>query len=263
VLLTLDWQYQKPESQAPGAERNLDVVVQVTDGHGSVFLETARPLLYGALAPEDWGGEAIQHMQPIALPDEIPPLGYRLAVTLREGGRDLAAPRDLAALPVEQQDGRVVRLGLPAPVYMPAPLLAAWERLGGEAGPGEPLMPAVPLPGYTLQCFARSCLRLVGGQAEQAPLGELVHLGDVGLRPVEALAPAGEVSAGFRAFWQERGGEAVLGSAITPELLRGDRIVQYTRYARLERPVAGGAARLGRLGEEYLRLPGDVAYRWP
>jgi hypothetical protein len=54
-----------------------------------------------------------------------------------------------------------------------------------------------------------------------------------------------------------------LGPPISGELLRGDQIVQYTRYARLQRPASGGAVRLGRLGEEYLRLPGGVAYRWP
>jgi hypothetical protein len=45
--------------------------------------------------------------------------------------------------------------------------------------------------------------------------------------------------------------------------VRSDRIVQYTRYARLERPLGGGTVRTGRLGEEFLRLPGGSAYRWP
>ena len=47
------------------------------------------------------------------------------------------------------------------------------------------------------------------------------------------------------------------------DVKRGDRIVQYTRYARLERPIGGGRVRLGRLGEDFLRLPGGVPYRWP
>jgi hypothetical protein len=67
----------------------------------------------------------------------------------------------------------------------------------------------------------------------------------------------------FRAYWEANGGEEQFGPPLGPELIRGDRIVQYTRYARLERPIAGGEVRLGRLGEEYLRLPGGVPYRWP
>ncbi len=55
----------------------------------------------------------------------------------------------------------------------------------------------------------------------------------------------------------------MLGPPIGGELLRGDRIIQYTRYARLERPIAGGEVRLGRLGEDFLQLPGGVPYRWP
>jgi hypothetical protein len=129
------------------------------------------------------------------------------------------------------------------------------------------------------------CLRLAGETVMQTPLGELVHLGDVGLR--EAPIAAMEVQEGvtaltfpetgqtlyseFFAFWRAHGGEDILGPPITPELFRGDAIVQYTRYARLERPRDGpstssggaGAVRLGQLGEEYLRLPGGVPYRWP
>jgi hypothetical protein len=42
----------------------------------------------------------------------------------------------------------------------------------------------------------------------------------------------------------------------------GDR-VQYTRYARLEQPLAGGPARLGSIGIDVLRLPGGTRYYWP
>jgi hypothetical protein len=241
-----------------GAERNLEVVVQITDGQGYILLETTRPLLYGALPPEAWGGEVMQHMQPIALPSELLPRTYHLAVTLREDGRDLTPPRALATIPVEAALSEQI-----GDYAVPGPLRAMWERLGGDAGPGAPLMPAVPFRGYTLQCFERACLRLASGTARPEPLGDLVHLGDVGLRPVDTQAAPGEVSAAFRDVWLAQGGAEVLGPAVTPELIRGDMIVQYTRYARLERPIAGGAARRASLGAEFLRLPGGVPYRCP
>jgi hypothetical protein len=135
----------------------------------------------------------------------------------------------------------------------------------------------VPFGGATLQCFIRDCLRLSGQGVEHLPLGELIYLADVGLsqavdsttRPAEAAIQHfpetdRQLSGGFLAYWRENGALERLGPPISGELLRGDRIVQYTRYARLERPASGdGEVRLGRLGEEYLRLPGGMAYRWP
>ncbi|KPV52337.1 hypothetical protein SE17_16125 [Kouleothrix aurantiaca] len=74
---------------------------------------------------------------------------------------------------------------------------------------------------------------------------------------------AGAISPEFQTFWEQQGGEQQFGPPITGELIRGPMIVQYTRYARLERPVAGGAVRAGALGDEFLRLPGGGPYRWP
>jgi len=274
ALLTLEWR-QEPgaRSQEPGA-RSIDVVVRVTDRQGRMLLQIARPLLYGALPSSSWGDTTVQHMQPIALPPNLPAGTYRIAIALRAGERDLAPPQALAPLIVERSAGR--QLGENG-FYVPAPLLDAWARLGGDAGPGDPLMPATPFQGYTLQCFVRACLTLAGDQVQQLPLGELVHLADVGL-PTAPLPSAARQDAGmtmhfletgqaldadFRDYWREHGGADVLGPPITPTLILGDRIVQYTRYARLERPASGGRVRLGRLGEEYLRLPGGVPYRWP
>lgn len=257
VVLTLDWRVDGGAAPPAG----YDVAVQLTDSAGRVLLEFSRPLLYGALAPRDWGGSVVQHMQPLSLPPELLPMAYQLTLALRLNGRDLAAPQPLTALAVAEPAGR--QLGERG-YYVPAPLLAAWRELGGDesAGPGDALMPAVPFGDGTLQCFARACLRLSDGQWQRVPLGELVHLADAGLRPAGAGAP-GTIGDGFRAFWEAHGGAQVLGPAVTAELVRGDRIVQYTRYARLERPLEGSAVRLGRLGDEYLRLPGGGPYRWP
>ena len=86
---------------------------------------------------------------------------------------------------MEQQGGRVLGEGRGEtlqPYFVPAPLLDAWMQLGGYDGPGDPLMPAAPFDGYTVQCFMRACLRLAGDVVQRLPLGELVHLGDAGLQ---------------------------------------------------------------------------------
>ncbi len=263
VLLMLDW---RRTSDAPPA--SYEVVAQLTDEAGQVLLETTRPLLYGAFPPAAWPDDGlVQHIQPIVLPPELPARTYQLAVTLRAGGRDLAAPRAIAALPVQEPVGRILGDG---GYFVPAPLLEAWQRAGGYDGPGDPLMPAMPFPDATLQCFARACLRLEGTYLSRLPLGELIHLADAGLQPAPAqgeergFPQTGLFMRGdFLAYWQENGGVAVFGPPISAELIRGDRIVQYTRYARLERALDGGAVRVGNLGEEFLRLPGGVPYRWP
>jgi hypothetical protein len=257
ALLTLDWR----AGAIPQDAGDYEVVVRLTDSAGRAVLETARPLLYGALPPRDWGGEVVQHLQPLALPPELPPAEYRLTLALRAGGRDLGPAQPLAPLVVEQPAGRIVG---ERGYYVPAPLLAEWRRLGADdrTGPGEPIMPAAPLPGGTLQCFTRACLRLVGGAVERVPLGELVHLADVAL-PMAEASGAMSISPAFQALWDDGGGAAILGDPITPELIRGDKVVQYTRYARLERSAGGGPARLGPLGDEFMRLPGGVPYRWP
>jgi hypothetical protein len=271
VLLTLDWaQGTRDGEPRTGAEDSIDVVTQVIDDRGNTMLESSRPLMYGVLPPTSWGDTTVQHMQPIALPPELPAGAYQIAIVLRAGGRDLAPRQALAPLVVEAPAGRL--LG-ESGQYVPAPLLDAWARLGGDEGPGDPLTPAVPFEGAAQQCFVRACLRLVGRGVEQLPLGELVHLADVGLAQAPIVEQTTEtqhfsqtkqtLQGDFLDYWREHGGEALLGLPITPELARGDRIVQYTRYVRLERPASGGRVRLARLGEEFLRLPGGVAYRWP
>jgi hypothetical protein len=274
ALLTLDWRQTVDNNRQTLDDGAVEVVVQVINAQGRTVLESSQPLLYGALPPSAWGDTTVQHMQPITLPPDLPPGTYRIAITLRAGERDLAPLQDLAPLLVEPPAGR--QLGENG-FYVPAPLLAAWAQLGGDEGPGDPLMPAMPFQGSTLQCFVRACLQLANGQVQQLPLGELVHLADVGLPTASVPGEPGQpgvkmlhfpetdqtLEADFLDYWREHGGEERLGPPITPALVRGDRIVQYTRYARLERPQSGGRVRLGRLGEDYLRLPGGVLYRWP
>jgi hypothetical protein len=245
-----------------------EVVAQLTDQQGNVLLEQARPLLYDALPPDDWGGDVVQHMQPIALPPELPPRSYAIAITLRAGERELAPPRTIMPIVVEGQGGQVVG---EAGYFVPAPLLDAWKQAGAEAGAGDPLMPAVPFAGYTLQCFTRACLQLNGDVVQRLPLGELVHLGDSGLGQAPQVDGAAErfpetgmsLHGPFLDYWRANGGMEVFGPPISAELIRGNLIVQYTRYARLERPIGDGVVQQGRIGDDFLRLPGGSPYRWP
>jgi hypothetical protein len=255
VAVTLEWRQTATDMHAAP-----DVVLQLTDRTGRPLFETIRPLLYGALAPADWGDGEIQHLQPLSLPPELPPGAYRLALTMRVNGLDLAAPRDLGVLTVAESGGRI--LGEQG-YYVPVPLMAEWERLGGYGGPGDPVMPAVPFAGVLQQCFKTTCLRLAHGQIERLPVGELAWLADAALPRISGAPAEGQLSPAFQQLYDQSGGVATLGPVLGVEMKRFGDIVQYTRYARLERPLAGGAARLGAVGEDVLRLPGGTAYRWP
>lgn len=192
---------QAPSSDAAESE-GVIVVLQLVGADSAILAESERPLLYGALPPDDWGGQAVQHMQPLALPPVLPPGTYTLAATLRAGGADLAPAHPVARLTVGELSGRVLGEG---GYFVPAPLLEAWALAGGYDGPGDPITPAVPFEGFTAQCFQRACYRLVGGEVQAAPLEELIGL---------ALTAPRDLSA-------------------------------------------------ANLGEEFLRLPGGVPYRWP
>lgn len=243
-----------------------NVVVRLTTSDGIPLVAWERPLLYGALPPAAWGDTTVQHMQPLDLPPELPPGAYRLTIAIRAGDDELAAAQALTDLTVGETRGRL--LGERG-YFVPAPLFAAWLADGGYDGPGDPLMPAVPFDDGVLQCFMRACYRYLDGAVERLPLGELILLGESGLRPAIGAAPARMfaetghgMSGTFLEAWELYGGEAALGPPITGELQRGDRRVQYTRYGRLEQIGEGKSVRAANLGEDYMRLPG-IPYRWP
>jgi hypothetical protein len=225
-----------------------------------------RPLIYGALRPADWGDATIQHMHPIDLPFELPPGTYRLAVALRSSVELFTPPQHIAQIEVGEQSGRL--LGERG-YFVPAPIFTFWMDAGGYEGPGDPLMPAVPFADGVLQCFLRACVRYAGGEITRLPLGELVFIGESGLRPVQPETGASRffpetghtLRGAFLAAWEATGGMAALGPPISATMQRGATRVQYTRYARLERPDGTDVVRLANLGEEYLRLP-DISYRW-
>ncbi len=270
LALTLEWQRDAAAMQARTAGSaplagDLKVVLQLTDGAGRALLESERLLLYGALPPDDWPLDGVvQHMHPLALPSELPPRNYGLAVTLRVAGQDLLPPRQFAVISLGAAGGH----HFPETNYfVPDPFLQEWEALGGIARVGYPLTPVVPFAWGSLQCFERTCLELRGDMVQQRALGERLYLAET-VRGIDCLEGAGttpgqaEPCAEFAPLWA---GDAAasLGPPISGELLRQGYIVQWTRYARLERHAVTGDFGLGRLGDDSLRLPPGMRYRWP
>jgi hypothetical protein len=258
AIFTLEWQFSRPDQQwnQPVPE----VVLQLSRD-GQVLLETQKPLLYGALAPDRWDGQIVQHMQALTLPAELPAGQYQVGLSL-EYADSVATPAVwIANIEVVEGGGRI--LGEQG-YFVPASLLAEWQRLGGYSGSGDPVSPAVPLANGMLQCYANACLRLQNGLIIRLPVGELTWMGEAGLPTIMGAPPAGTLSTAFQEYYDQQGGEAYFGPPIGHEMKRFDKIVQYTRYARLERPLDGSpGVTLGRVGEDVLRLPAGTAYRWP
>lgn len=242
------------------------VRVTLATDDGATIAAWERSLIYDALRPADWDGAAIQHMHPIDLPFELPPGTYRLAVALYDNAEPLTSPQHIAQIEVGEQSGRL--LGERG-YFVPAPIFTFWLDAGGYEGPGDPLMPAVPFADGVVQCFLRACVRYAGGEVSRLPLGELIFIGENGLRPVQPETGSSQffpetgctLRGAFLEAWEANGGIELLGPPISDEMQRGAARVQYTRYARLERPEGADTVLLANLGEEYLRLP-DIPYRW-
>ncbi len=236
------------------------MALQLTTPEGAPLLEGELPLVYGALPPGRWpAGADVEHLQALALPEELPPGRYGLAVELRARGAALGPAYRLAEIEVRGAGGRTfAETGR----FVPAPIMRAWAELGGLERAGLPLTPAVPFAWGRLQCFELACLELRGGAVAPRPLGAQLYLGET-IRgeacPGETLA--GGVCAGFADLAERYG--AGLGPPLSGELLRGGWLTQWTEGARLERRPQTGAQGLGRLGEESLRLPPGEGYRWP
>ncbi|HMQ35535.1 MAG TPA: hypothetical protein PKD53_32810, partial [Chloroflexaceae bacterium] len=254
LALALTWRQGAGEVGAPS------VVVRLTTPEGYPLLEDERPLLYGAYPPAAWpAGEPVQHMQPLALPPELPAGRYAIAVGLREGGAVLAEAQPITTVEVAEQGGAWFE---ETGRFVPARLMRAWAELGGAERAGLPLTPAVPFAWGRLQCFERACLELRGDEARQRPLGERLYLAET-IRG--AGCPGGEPAQGglCPGFAGAPEQFAELGRPLSGELARNGWLVQWTEHARLERAPGGEASGLGRLGDESLRLPPGAAYRWP
>jgi hypothetical protein len=225
------------------------LVAELRDGAGTSVAQQATPLLYGALAPRDWGADGVQQLVTLAIGPHTAPGRYTLALRLTPDG----TAHDIATITVADGGGRL--LGEQG-YFVAEPMLRAWQAAGGYAGLGDPLTPLVPFADHQLQCFVRGCLSLRDGAVGREPLGQLVML-------AEAAPQAATIDPQLAEAYQALGGAPGLGPVLGPAFVRGDRLVQYARDARIEQPLAGGPARLGALGIEYLRLEPGARYRWP
>ncbi|MEI7644965.1 MAG: hypothetical protein WCJ55_11855 [Chloroflexales bacterium] len=257
-LLTIALHWRPAEGIA--VKEDVAVVVQLTTPGGLPLRTGELPLVYGALPPDHWPAAAsVQHLQTLALPDELPPGRYRLAVELRVGGAAIGPIQQLAEIEVRGAGGiTFAETGY----FVPAPIMRAWAELGGVDRAGLPLTPAVPFAWGRLQCFERTCLELRAGQIQTRPLGAQLYLTET-IRSAEC--PGGALKDGICAEFQDLAepyGQS-LGIPISGELLRNGWQAQWTTAARLERRTATGEQGLGRLGEESLRLPPGERYRWP
>lgn len=250
LTLTLEW-------LAPGAETATPPVhISLRDGSGEVRAESERPLLYGVFPPAHWPHDrAIQHMQPLALPADLPAGRYSLHVAVAD-----SAPQPLAEIVVQPAGGML--LGETGH-FVPARLMRAWAEFGGVDRAGYPLTPLVPFEWGRLQCFERTCLELRNGNVVMRALGRRMYLAETvrGAR-CENAAPAGDaLCPAFHGAPEHYG---AFGSALSGELSRNGWIVQWTDDARLERaPGTTAPIGLGRLGDESLRLAPGQTYRWP
>jgi hypothetical protein len=257
-LLTVGLGWRRGTGAPPPGE--LTVALQLTTPEGTPLLESALPLIYGALQPERWpAGRAVQHLQTLALPDELPPGRYGLAVELRANGAALGPTERLAEIAVQGAGGRTFEQ---TGSFVPAPIMRTWTELGGLERVGLPLTPAVPFAWGRLQCFELTCLELREGRVVTRPLGAQLYLGET-IRGAGCpdVARADGVCAEFSDLTAQYGES--IGSPISGELLRNGWLAQWTTEARLERRPRTGDQGLGRLGEESLRLPPGGRYRWP
>ncbi len=256
-LLTLSLQWQRIDQHPTD---NLTVVVRVLFAGNRVAAHSELPLLYGALPPVRWSTTApIEHMQPIALPLELLPGTYHLAVGLRDSnGHDLIVPQPVATIAVEAQGGSFFT---ETGYFVPARLMQAWAELGAVERAGWPLTPAVPFGWGWLQCFERVCLEARDSTISIRSLGRELYLAET-IRSAQCFTgtPVTTICPGFTNYSEQM---AELGSPLSGELFRNGWIVQWTEYARLERSTDGAVFGLGRLGDETLRLPPGVRYRWP
>lgn len=241
VPLTLVWQRTGAVPDLP------DITVELRAVDGATVLSQPRPLLGGALPPERWPVAIdLDDMQPLTLPAGLSPGQYELGIRVD------GVFASLGDITVGVANGRTI-----GKWYVPGVLLQGWSDLID----GVAISPAVPFDDGVQQCFERGCLCWQGGTVAQVPLGELMRLADPGSTYDTGPEGPRELSGPFAAFVAANGGEAVFGPPVTGELRRGNRVVQYTRFARLERVDGSDDVRLGPLGGEYLRLP-QGGYRW-
>ncbi|HEX6289435.1 MAG TPA: hypothetical protein VFZ66_09610 [Herpetosiphonaceae bacterium] len=147
-----------------------------------------------------------------------------------------------------------------------------WQQHDGVATFGLPLTEELWIDGAQTQYFERARFELTGdGQVRLGDLGaESLALQRIETQPDTPRADSTclffdatghNLCGAFRTFWEQYGGETVLGMPLTEVYSRDGGQTQYFERARFEQP-AGGPAQLAPLGDEALsRLPAHSLLR--
>lgn len=126
------------------------------------------------------------------------------------------------------------------------PFLSFFNEHGGIETFGYPLTEAYNTSeGILTQTFQRARLQLSVRGVELAPIGRALHLGDE--------SSTASVDEAFRAFYEDRGGEAFFGPPLGPAREENGLLVQDFERARLVRDRLG-EVRLANLGSVYLSV---------
>lgn len=250
-LLTVGLIWQRTATAQPPEQAQVEVAIRAHTGQ--IVQRTTRLLLYGAIPPATWPLDtALTHLQPMHLPSELADGTYLLTVALQTlEGAALEPVVTLGEIQIAPQGGRWFA---ETQHFVPGRVLAYWEALGGEERVGPPLTPLVPFAWGRLQCFAYTCLELRTDQVSQRALGTQLYLAET----QRALPCAAGLCTAFA-----QPPHAAVGDAVSGAVVRNGWLVQWTTFARLEQDRAGGPINLGRLGDDSLRLPPGMDYRWP
>jgi hypothetical protein len=260
VSLTLVWAREQPATSS--RHISPEVVLTLRNQEGTNILTSTLTILYGAFPPEQWQpGQPIQHLQPFSLPADLVSGRYTFSVALQEGNYS-STVAELGTITVARGGGRLY----PKTGYFVAgPFQQALVAQGGIERVGLPLTPVVPFAWGRLQCYERTCLELRDGEVVQRPLGEWLYLAET--MRVEGCADGTSTAAPLPCTATKtinaRFGETSIGPPISGEIDRNGYLVQWTRYARVERNPATGEIGLGRLGDDVQRLAPGMQYRWP
>ncbi len=156
------------------------------------------------------------------------------------------------------------------------PFLACYDKHGGETLLGQPLTEVIQERGRQVQYFEHMALEMSAGQSRRVsvvPLGEMMTRNRLDesafvwhqAGPTEVstfFASTGHnLSYGFRAFWEQHGGDLLFGTPISEAFIEhqsssgNPTTVQYFERSRLEyrldHPGGQAIVQPGDLGKEY------------
>lgn len=225
------------------------VMLALYNEDGMVVARSVQPLFAGALQTSDLAAGPLQHLQALPISARTTDGTYRLDIQI-----DDTPPQTLTTIVVYREGGV---MGGESGYLVPGAINDYIEQNGGNEAWGDPLMPAMPFDGMTLQCFSKRCATVnTNGAISTAPLG-------VWLQGALAVWPQADRMDTYdftRQSAQQEMFEGVALESVDQPRKVGELLVWLRRDVELwymnDQVVVGNG------GVRYLRLPG-IAYRWP